>query len=113
MTLRNIYRFLLPRCLIPNRQFFEICPIPVLVTGYLLVIILFLKKFTHPDFLGLRHLVATQTMVSPNFDSCPAAKAQWVFDCRGAIHSCPAARSREEFQLGTFLSGSFAEPGTD
>lgn len=61
-----------------------------------------LKKLIRPGFLGIRHLVATRTMVPANFDSCPAAKTQWVFDYQGAIYGCPAARVREQFQLGTF-----------
>lgn len=60
------------------------------------------KKFHRPDFMGLRYLIETGEMYLPSFDTCPAAKSEWVFDLYGDIYGCTASCGREEFRLGTF-----------
>lgn len=61
-----------------------------------------LKKFHRPDFKGIRHLVDTGEMYMASFDTCPAAKTEWVFDLHGDIYGCTASCGREEYKLGTF-----------
>ena len=61
-----------------------------------------LKKFHRPDFMGIRYLVDTGEMYLPSFDTCPAAKTEWVFDLYGDIYGCTASCGREDFKLGTF-----------
>lgn len=61
-----------------------------------------LKKFHRPDFMGIRYLVDTGEMYVPSFDTCPAAKTEWVFDLYGDIYGCTASCGREDFKLGTF-----------
>ncbi|MGE5417860.1 MAG: radical SAM protein [Acidobacteriota bacterium] len=61
-----------------------------------------LKKFHRPDFKGIRHLVDTGEMYMASFDTCPAAKTEWVFDLNGDIYGCTASCGREEYKLGTF-----------
>lgn len=61
-----------------------------------------LRKFHRPDFKGIRYLVDTGSMYMPSFDTCPAAKTEWVFDLHGDIYGCTAACGRKEFRLGTF-----------
>ena len=61
-----------------------------------------MKKFHRPDFMGIRYLVDTGEMYIPSFDTCPAAKAEWVFDLYGDIYGCTASCGREEFKLGTY-----------
>jgi radical SAM protein with 4Fe4S-binding SPASM domain len=61
-----------------------------------------LKKFHRPDFMGIRYLVDTGEMYLPSFDTCPAAKTEWVFDLYGDIYGCTASCGREEFKLGTY-----------
>jgi uncharacterized protein len=61
-----------------------------------------LKKFHRPDFMGIRYLVDTGEMYVPSFDTCPAAKTEWVFDLYGDIYGCTASCGREEFKLGTY-----------
>jgi uncharacterized protein len=61
-----------------------------------------LKKFHRPDFMGIRYLVETGEMYLPSFDTCPAAKTEWVFDLYGDIYGCTASCGREEFKLGTY-----------
>ncbi len=61
-----------------------------------------LKRFHRPDFMGIRYLVDTGEMYLPSFDTCPAAKTEWVFDLYGDIYGCTASCGREDFKLGTF-----------
>lgn len=61
-----------------------------------------LKKFHRPDFMGIRYLVDTGEMYLPSFDTCPAAKTEWIFDLYGDIYGCTASCGREDFKLGTF-----------
>ncbi|HEX2946301.1 MAG TPA: DUF5714 domain-containing protein [Clostridia bacterium] len=61
-----------------------------------------LAKFHRPDFKGIRHLVDTGDMYMASFDTCPAAKTEWVFDLNGEIYGCTASCGREEYLLGTF-----------
>jgi uncharacterized protein len=61
-----------------------------------------LKKFHRPDFKGIRQLVDTGEMYMASFDTCPAAKTEWVFDLNGDIYGCTASCGREEYKLGTF-----------
>jgi uncharacterized protein len=61
-----------------------------------------MKKFHRPDFMGLRYLVETGEMYLPSFDTCPAAKTEWVFDLYGDIYGCTASCGREDFKLGTY-----------
>jgi uncharacterized protein len=61
-----------------------------------------LKKFHRPDFMGIRYLVDTGEMYLPSFDTCPAAKTEWVFDLYGDIYGCTASCGREDYKLGTF-----------
>lgn len=61
-----------------------------------------LEKFHRPDFKGIRHLVDTGELYMASFDTCPAAKTEWVFDYKGDIYGCTASCGREEFKLGTF-----------
>lgn len=61
-----------------------------------------LTRFHQPDFKGIRHLVDTGEMYMASFDTCPAAKTEWVFDLHGDIYGCTASCGREEFKLGSF-----------
>lgn len=61
-----------------------------------------MKKFHRPDFMGVRYLVDTGEMYLASFDTCPAAKTEWVFDLYGDIYGCTASCGREDFKLGTF-----------
>lgn len=61
-----------------------------------------LKKFHRPDFKGIRHLVETGKMYPASFDTCPAAKLEWVFDPHGHIYGCTASCGRKEYRLGIF-----------
>lgn len=61
-----------------------------------------LKKFHRPDFKGIRHLVDTGDLIMASFDTCPAAKTEWVFDYKGDIYGCTASCGREDLKLGTF-----------
>jgi len=61
-----------------------------------------MKKFHRPDFFGIRYLVETGEMYLPSFDTCPAAKTEWIFDLYGDIYGCTASCGREEFKLGTY-----------
>ena len=61
-----------------------------------------LAKFHRPDFKGIRHIVDTGEMYMASFDTCPAAKTEWVFDLHGKIYGCTASCGREEYQLGTY-----------
>lgn len=61
-----------------------------------------LRKFHRPSFHGIRNLVDTRFMVPANFDACPAAKTQWVFDLHGFIYGCTAGCGRNQCQFGTF-----------
>lgn len=61
-----------------------------------------LRKFHRPDFKGIRHLVDTGEMYMATFDTCPAAKTEWVFDLHGEIYGCTASCGREEYRLGKF-----------
>ena len=60
------------------------------------------RKFHRPDFMGIRYLVDTGEMYLASFDTCPAAKTEWVFDLYGDIYGCTASCGREDFKLGTF-----------
>ena len=62
-----------------------------------------LKKFHRPEFKGIRHLVDTGEMYMASFDTCPAAKTEWVFDLYGDIYGCTASCGRQEYKLGTFF----------
>lgn len=61
-----------------------------------------MNKFHRPDFMGIRYLVDTGEMYLASFDTCPAAKTEWVFDLYGDIYGCTASCGREDFKLGTF-----------
>jgi len=61
-----------------------------------------LQKFHRPDFKGIRHLVDTGELYMASFDTCPAAKTEWVFDYKGDVYGCTASCGREELKLGTF-----------
>lgn len=61
-----------------------------------------MKKFHHPDFMGIRYLVESGELYIPNFDTCTAAKTEWVFDLYGDIYGCTASCGREDFKLGTY-----------
>lgn len=61
-----------------------------------------LSKLHRPDFKGIRHIVDTGEMYMASFDTCPAAKTEWVFDLHGEIYGCTASCGREEFLLGTY-----------
>ena len=61
-----------------------------------------MKKFHRPDFMGIRYLVDTGEMYLASFDTCPAAKTEWVFDLYGDIYGCTASCGREDFKLGTY-----------
>lgn len=61
-----------------------------------------LEKFHRPGFKGIRHLVDTGELYMASFDTCPAAKTEWVFDYKGDIYGCTASCGREELKLGTF-----------
>lgn len=61
-----------------------------------------LAKLHRPDFKGIRHLVDTGEMYMATFDTCPAAKTEWVFDLHGEIYGCTATCGREEYRLGKF-----------
>jgi radical SAM protein with 4Fe4S-binding SPASM domain len=61
-----------------------------------------LEKFHRPDFKGIRHMVDTGELYMASFDTCPAAKTEWVFDLHGEIYGCTASCGRREYLLGTF-----------
>lgn len=61
-----------------------------------------LEKFHRPDFKGIRHMIDTGEMYMASFDTCPAAKTEWIFDLNGEIYGCTASCGRKEYQLGTF-----------
>lgn len=61
-----------------------------------------LAKLHRPDFKGIRYLVDTGELCMPSFDTCPAAKTEWVFDLYGEIYGCTATCGRQEYKLGTF-----------
>jgi uncharacterized protein len=61
-----------------------------------------LEKFHRPDFKGIRHMVDTGELYMASFDTCPAAKTEWVFDLNGEIYGCTASCGRREYRLGTF-----------
>ncbi len=60
------------------------------------------RKFHRPEFKGIRHLVDSGEMYMASFDTCPAAKTEWVFDLYGDIYGCTASCGRSEFKLGQF-----------
>lgn len=62
-----------------------------------------LKKFHRPEFKGIRQLVDTGEMYMASFDTCPAAKTEWVFDLHGDIYGCTASCGRQEYKLGTYF----------
>lgn len=62
-----------------------------------------LLKFHRPDFYGVRYIVDTGEMYIPSFDTCPAAKTEWVFDLNGEIYGCTASCGRKEYLLGTYF----------
>ena len=61
-----------------------------------------LEKFHRPDFKGIRHMIDTGELYMASFDTCPAAKTEWVFDLNGEIYGCTASCGRKEYLLGTF-----------
>jgi len=61
-----------------------------------------LAKLHRPDFKGMRRIVDTGEMYMATYDTCPAAKTEWVFDLNGQIYGCTASCGREEYLLGTF-----------
>ena len=61
-----------------------------------------LEKFHRPDFKGIRHMIDTGELYMASFDTCPAAKTEWVFDLNGEIYGCTASCGRQEYRLGTF-----------
>ncbi|AVX20199.1 uncharacterized protein SAMN02745885_01011 [Carboxydocella sporoproducens DSM 16521] len=61
-----------------------------------------LQKFHQPDFKGIRYLIENGEMLVPAFDTCPAAKKEWVFDLHGYIYGCTATAGRAEHRLGIF-----------
>ena len=61
-----------------------------------------MRKFHRPDFMGIRYLADTGELYLASFDTCPAAKTEWVFDLYGDIYGCTASCGREEFKLGTY-----------
>jgi uncharacterized protein len=61
-----------------------------------------LSKFHRPNFYVVRHIVDTGELFIASFDTCPAAKTEWVFDLNGEIYGCTASCGREEYLLGTY-----------
>ena len=61
-----------------------------------------LARFHRPDFKGMRRIVETGEMYIATYDTCPAAKTEWVFDLDGNIYGCTASCGREEYLLGTY-----------
>lgn len=61
-----------------------------------------LAKFHRPNFYVVRHIVDTGELFIASFDTCPAAKTEWVFDLNGEIYGCTASCGREEYLLGTY-----------
>ncbi|KLU63407.1 anaerobic sulfatase-maturating enzyme [Peptococcaceae bacterium CEB3] len=61
-----------------------------------------LKKFHRPEFKGINHLVQSGELYLPSYDTCPAAKTEWVFDLYGDIYGCTATTGQDEYKLGTF-----------
>lgn len=61
-----------------------------------------LQKFHQPDFKGIGYLVQQGEMLVPAFDTCPAAKKEWVFDLYGHIYGCTATAGRADHRLGSF-----------
>jgi uncharacterized protein len=42
-------------------------------------------------------------MYFPNFDSCPAAKSEFVFDGSGKIYGCTASCGRDGYEIGEYF----------
>ena len=61
-----------------------------------------IAKYHRPDFKGIRNIIDEERMYMASFDTCPAAKTEWVFDLYGDIYGCTAGCGRKEYRLGTF-----------
>jgi uncharacterized protein len=61
-----------------------------------------LKKLHIPSFFGITQLIENKEMYLPNFDSCPAAKSEYVFDGTGKIYGCTASCGRDGYDIGTY-----------
>jgi uncharacterized protein len=61
-----------------------------------------LKKLHLPAFFGITQLIENGEMYLPNFDSCPAAKSEFVFDGSGKIYGCTASCGRAGYEVGTY-----------
>lgn len=61
-----------------------------------------IKKLHTPSFFGITRVSENKEMYLPNFDSCPAAKTEFVFDSQGFIYGCTASCGRKGYELGTY-----------
>ncbi len=61
-----------------------------------------LARLHMPSFFGISQLVTNGEMYQPSFDTCPAAKSEWVFDAAGNIYGCTASCGRDDYQLGQY-----------
>lgn len=59
-------------------------------------------EFYKPAYSISKFLSENGTMPDPLFDSCPACKTEWAFDCTGKIYSCTATVGKSDESLGTF-----------
>jgi uncharacterized protein len=62
-----------------------------------------LARLHMPSFFGISQLVSNGEMYQPSFDTCPAAKSEWVFDAAGNIHGCTASCGRDDYRLGLYF----------
>ena len=68
-----------------------------------------LKKYTKPQFHGVRYLSDNGELPAPIFDGCPAGKKEWAFDLKGDIYGCTASVGVEKYKLGSFLDPNVPE----
>ncbi|HAR64021.1 MAG: hypothetical protein DKM50_00475 [Candidatus Margulisiibacteriota bacterium] len=61
-----------------------------------------LEKLYVPEFFGITAMMNNKEMYIPNFDTCPAAKSEYVFDCAGTIYGCTASCGQKGYELGTY-----------
>ncbi len=59
-------------------------------------------RFHKPSFSVMKFLEENGELPFPLFDSCPATKTEWAFDCYGKIYPCTAMVGKNGESLGTF-----------
>ncbi len=61
-----------------------------------------LARLHMPSFFGITQLINKGEMYQPSFDTCPAAKSEWVFDAAGNVYGCTASCGRDDYRLGQY-----------